>query len=435
MAVKRDSRGLFISQSKSYEPLLLFESMKYWDMALVTPKTKDVYFRTMGKFLEWVDLPEISSPDDLLELSDSGAVDLIRKFSHKYEVEGKRKMSQMVKTVLKSFYSANNRQLTSPHLKVHKVPKTKRTYNRIVPTKKEVYLMADAATSLRNKAVVLALWQSGLRNNTFNNLTIGHVKEALLKREVPLKIDITPDIDKQNLREQYYTFIDYDAIEAIRRHLRTRGDISTINEEEPLFLSNLDGEKKALSDAAVRRAVKNSARNAGLNPDRIWPHCLRSSFYNMLVEKVDDVEREFLFGHAMGVRSHYFAPQWVEKLRSSYSNVGWGRSSLTMTKEEVRTEVIGALMGKISDAELAPIAGKLGISPQQIRTMIRRIRADGSEEETEALLETERNNGNCNNNHCESKLIPEGELCQHIDSGWDLVKELSNGKLLVKRAS
>jgi uncharacterized protein YjcR len=75
-------------------------------------------------------------------------------------------------------------------------------------------------------------------------------------------------------------------------------------------------------------------------------------------------------------------------------------------------------MGKISDEELAPIAQKMGISPQQIRSMIRRIGLKGSEEETEALLKTERtekNNGNGNN--CESKLISEEELCGCINDG------------------
>jgi len=91
-------------------------------------------------------------------------------------------------------------------------------------------------------------------------------------------------------------------------------------------------------------------------------------------------------------------------------------------------------MGKIDDAELAPIAEKLGISPQQIRSMIRRIGWKGSEEETEALLETERtvrNGGNGNN--FVSKLVSEEELCGCINDGWEIVRELSNGKIVVKK--
>ena len=189
----------------------------------------------------------------------------------------------------------------------------------------------------------------------------------------------------------------------------------------------------------MRSIVKKAAKNAGLDEKLIWPHCLRSSFYNMLVGKVDDVEREFMFGHVMGVRSHYFAPQWVEKLRSAYLSVGWGRTGTRITREEVRAEVIKALMGKISDSELTPIAEKLGISLNQIRSMIKRIREEGREEETEALLEQERkqrrktmkNGGECE--RYESKLVTEEKLTSHINQGWDLVKELSSGKILIKR--
>jgi site-specific recombinase XerD len=431
----RDRRGLFVSQPKKYEALLGFESMKYWDMVLRTPKTKDFYFSTMSTFLEWVSTPEVSTPDELLALSRVEAVDRIRKFSFKYDHEGKAKMAQMVKTVFKSFFAANNRELKSSHLKVHKVSRTKKTYTKIVPTKTQVYAMADAATNLRDRAVVLTLWQSGLRNATLRNLAVDHVKEGLVEGHVPLKIDVTPDIDKKNLREPYYTFIDQDAIEAIKRYLHARGDIPTIASDEPLFASNLrtDEQPRPMSDTSVRRAVKNAARNAGINPKRIWPHCLRSAFYNMLVGKVDDVEREFLFGHALGVRNHYFAPQWTDKLRAAYLAVGWRRLSTTLTKEDVRTEVISALMGKLGDAELAPIAGKLGITPQQIRAMIQRIRVTGSAEETEALLQTER--AYYNDSNGESKLVSEEALCKHINEGWELVKELASGKILMKKTN
>ena len=82
MPVKRDSHGLFLSQAKSYETLLSFESMKYWDMVLRTPRTKDFYFRTMENFLRWANKPDLKSPDNLLKLPDAEAIDLIRKFSH-----------------------------------------------------------------------------------------------------------------------------------------------------------------------------------------------------------------------------------------------------------------------------------------------------------------------------------------------------------------
>lgn len=436
MVRRRDSRGLYLPSEKNYDTILGFESVKNWDMYLRSPRTKDTYFRNLYHLLEWVETKRrgIESPDDLLKLSDSEAVDLIRRFSHHYDVKGNVAMAQLCKTILKSFYRANVRELTSPLLKMHKVPKTQKTYNRIIPTKDEVYALADSTTSLRNRALLLTLWQSGLRCNTLSNLTIGHVKQGLLKNEVPLKIDINPNIDKTSLQEPYFTFIDIDAIDALKKYLKTRGKLEDLDEDESLFLSNI-GEGRKITEMAMLRVVKRTAKRAGIDPKRIWVHCFRASFYNMLVGRCDDTIREFLFGHRLqGSRANYFAPIWIEKIREAYMKAGWSRSRIVLSKEDVRAEVVRALMGKIGDEELAPIAEKLRITPQQIRMMIRRIRGEGAEEETEVLLETERiERGLGNSNHYESRIITEDELCIYLDEGWDLIKELSNGKIVVRK--
>lgn len=438
----RDERGHFLPASRSYEGLLEFKSIKNWDMMLRSDKTKDFYFYTMYHFLNFNETQSfgIRSPDDLLKINYVDAVNLIVKFSHDYSVQGKERMAQMVKLVLKSFFAANDQELRSARLKTHKVAKTRRTYSQIVPTKEQVYSMAGAATSLRDKAIVLTLFQSGLRNGTLRELTVGHINERLKNNEVPLKIDIDPTIDKKTLNEPYYTFIDIEAIDAIRLYLDSRGGFESLPDSAPLFASTL-GKYKTMSDMAVLRAVKRAAKNAGLDPRKVSPHCLRKSFYNMLVGKVDDVEREFMFGHNMGIREHYFAPQWIEKLRKAYSKVDWHRFPVVaLTKEDIRTEVIAALLGKIEDSELAPIAQKLGITPRQIRTLIRRVGGETERErrETEALLKQERKqrtatDGGFQNNHFESKIVTEDELCSYLDEGWDLIKELSNEKLVVRR--
>ena len=413
MARRRDERGYFLESGKNYEYLLDFESMKNWDMSLRSSKTKDLYYRTMHLFLGWDGVKNLGleTPEDLLELSDSEAVDVIWRFSHQYTEQEKHKMAEMVKTIFKSFFTANNRDLRSPHLKVQKVPRKKRTHNRIVPTKEQVYLMADAAPSLRDKAAILVLWQSGLRNSTFRNLTVRHVKKGLVEGEVPLKIDITPDIDKSNLRETYYTFIDRSAIEALRRYLNTRGEPAHIDENEPLFLSSTRGIKE-MSDTSLRSLVNRAARNAGLDEGLIWPHCLRAAFYNMLVGKVDDVEREFMFGHAMGVRRHYFASQLVDKLRNAYSSVGWGRPGAGVTKEQVRSEVISTLMGQVSDEELEPIAKNLGITAEQIRALVKRLRPEPVED-------------------CQ-KVVTEEELPHYLQDGWRVVTALPSGNVIIE---
>jgi len=100
------------------------------------------------------------------------------------------------------------------------------------------------------------------------------------------------------------------------------------------------------------------------------------------------------------------------------------------------------MMGQVGDSEVSSLAAQLGITPTQVRTLIRRVRGEAGIEkrETEALLEHEREqrtetNGGYRNNHYKYKILTEKELVQHLDEGWDLLKELSNGKLVVRRKS
>jgi len=42
----------------------------------------------------------------------------------------------------------------------------------------------------------------------------------------------------------------------------------------------------------------------------------------------------------------------------------------------------------------------------------------------------------CNSSNCkiyESKIVSEEELIPYLDEGWDVVKELKNGKIVIRR--
>ncbi|MEM2780864.1 MAG: hypothetical protein QW791_08385 [Candidatus Bathyarchaeia archaeon] len=36
-------------------------------------------------------------------------------------------------------------------------------------------------------------------------------------------------------------------------------------------------------------------------------------------------------------------------------------------------------------------------------------------------------------NECESKIVTEKELISYLNSGWDIIKELKNGKIVIRR--
>lgn len=96
----------------------------------------------------------------------------------------------------------------------------KAAYER-VPTKEEMYRIIDMATSMRDKAILLVLFQSGIRENALCSLKYGHVKRQLEKGKVPLRLRITPEIDSKIVGyglDYYDTFLQYEAIEALGQY-------------------------------------------------------------------------------------------------------------------------------------------------------------------------------------------------------------------------
>jgi phage anti-repressor protein len=233
----------------------------------------------------------------------------------------------------------------------------------------------------------------------------------------------------------YYTFLGQEAAQILKDYLKERiNKEGTLRDDDYIFKGlTKRATRGRLHDKDIRAMVKSAAKSIGINPKNVWTHLIRKSFRKVLNQSdLDEDTKEALMGHRLpGSRANYFDYHDINEITRKYLTCNFGKTPKTLSREEVRTEVIAALFGKISDTELAPTAQKLGITPQQIRAIIKRISTTGSEEETEALLQTERTARN--GNHCESKLITEEELCEHINDGWELVKELSSGKIVVKK--
>lgn len=285
----------------------------------------------------------------------------------------------------------------------------------------------------------------------FNTHGWKQIKDQL-EKEGPMKLKLFRRKTSEARVHAYYTFLGEEGKDAIKRWLRIReSKYGLPKDDDPIFITiqKRNGVIGAPSKVTIQHNLIRAMKKAGIvplnakGPYDLHPHELRDMFKSMCtVAGVNAVVSEFFLGHVIDRLGYDKSPKYDEAfVKNEYLKVEsklnlWSQQLKTINREEIRTEVIGALMGKIDDAELAPIAQKLGITAQQIRTMIRRIGEKGSEEETEALLQTERTARNGGNgNHCESKLITEEELCEHISEGWDLVKELSSGKIVVKKVN
>ncbi|MEE9509181.1 MAG: hypothetical protein V3V81_01675 [Candidatus Bathyarchaeia archaeon] len=130
----------------------------------------------------------------------------------------------------------------------------------------------------------------------------------------------------------------------------------------------------APSKVTIQHNLIRAMKKAGIvplnakGPYDLHPHELRDMFKSMCtVAGVNAVVSEFFLGHMIDRLGYDKSPKYDEVFfKNEYLKVEpklnlWSQQQKTINREESRTEVIGALMGKIDDAQLAPIAQKLGI--------------------------------------------------------------------------
>jgi hypothetical protein len=160
-------------------------------------------------------------------------------------------------------------------------------------------------------------------------------------------------------------------------------------------------------------------------------HSLRRLFYNSLTG-LDDVDREALMGHVKGVRARYHGTvdelrKAVEFMRQKYE---FGMRHLISggTPEEQRKQMLldYARMQGLSDEKITKIQEALGsaCTVEQLR--------DAIQSEIDIRPRPTMTNGGKAYN---AKLVNENTLCQYIETGWEIIKELSNGKVAIRKAA
>jgi len=192
-----------------------------------------------------------------------------------------------------------------------------------IPSKQEVYRIVDMASSLRDKTILLTLFQSGIRLNALCSLRYGDVQGQLGKDIIMLKI--TRDIDDK-LRGTnipfYYTFINGEGAETLRQYCELRHKQS--KPDTPLFYTR---SRKAISDRWVWHIVKMCVERAGFDRKTMWTHSLRKAFRKIVRQaNIDDDDKEQLMGHRIrGSRQAYYDRKDVDLIREAYQKCNFAR--------------------------------------------------------------------------------------------------------------
>jgi integrase len=242
----------------------------------------------------------------------------------------KRKMSTVMSFLHAFDIPAKPLRIRYPYVVYH---------NRDI-TKDELRLIVEAS-DVRDRAIWLILYESGMRPQTLAKLKWKHVKADF--GNVPMRIDLTPDILKCRV-SQRWTFIGEDGVKALKTYLASR---LPLKDDDFIFTTEKPSNKPLTSQAmsqAFNKIVQKLklAKSEGKKPKELRLYCLRKAFRKYMASAVDSAYVEFWMGHT-STATHYLSMdvEFHRQLyKKGYENLRlYEPSNITKILEEQRAEI------------------------------------------------------------------------------------------------
>jgi site-specific recombinase XerD len=264
------------------------------------------------------------TPEQFVKMSNNEAVDIAWDYIVTIKDEHPSVAAIVLCSVKSLYRSVNREQLNFDGNGEHyfNQKRRKRAATEHVPTNEEVYLIAEHCTTLRDKTIVHAAFQSGIRINALCKLTYGMIRRQLKDGEVPLQLRITPDIDTKLRRSKvdfYDTFLNTEAVEMLQKHCEA---VHQNSEDNALLFVSRTGKK--LHPVNVWSNFKKATRRAGLDSGNITLHSLRKAFKRQVRNsRINHDHGEMLMGHVLqGSQENYAVRnEMIEELKQAYSEV------------------------------------------------------------------------------------------------------------------
>jgi len=368
------------------------KSVRIWFANLPNIGTQRTYLYPLKKYVKFTGM----KPDELVvsgRKNPEKTHDLAKMFYNNLDLASTTKM--LCYQTIRSFYRAN-------HISLSRKPATFRAVveyeSRRLYTQQEVTQLVDIAGAFRDKAIIAFLAQSGQRVGILTGLRLGEIdvdQESPLVVEVPAVLRNKHGVNVNKAQIAYRFALGEDTKNYLKLMVEDRihrGEL--LSEDSWLFRSYsirisdriikkvklstpgepLSGSQiwKIVHDAATKRGVqKKFGKRYLFHPHgfrRYWKHQLRMG-------GVDPNLLDHMMGHALPYGGAY--DRWtLEDIRSQYKraeNMVSLRPILTVTKEEVRTEVLKVLLGKMSQEDYDKISESLGIPSTHIQSLIKAL--------------------------------------------------------------
>jgi hypothetical protein len=285
---------------------------------------------------------------------------------------------------------------------------------------------------------------NGLGND---GLTIGDLPELQVYEEnvdlmrIPTRIVVRPSLSKAN--HKYFTFLPKEGCDHLKAYLNFRlSNGEKLTPKTPLiankmgYRSNEKIESQFMTTRNVSRIIRETMR-----PRFKWrPYVLRAYFDTQMLlaeshGKVSHLYRVFSMGHKGDIEARYS----TNKGRLPQNLIEDMRSAFAASSEYLETIPRPERDKKEMLLEMWKAQAKMyGIDP--IKVKIEKEKELGEElslDKELELLTTEIKQITMpqltNTKPYQSKIISEKELVPYMEDGWDIVRELSDGRFLIKK--
>ena len=268
--------------------------------------------------------------------------------------------------------------------------------------------------------------------------------EISFKHSVSCAVLIYGDIKAGEIvrhKDTYVGFMLSHAMQLLREYLEERiREGEKLDANSYLFTAERSDAGAYLQHRRLTTVIAEISKKAGFTTERddkkeakFTAHSLRRLFYNTL-QGLEDVDREALQGHIRGIRARYHASvdemsKVIEYLRGRYEFGMRALVSVTSPEEQRKRSVIDyARMQGLAEDEINKVQKDLGLSAtvEELRNALTQVLSLRSKQK-EARTAT--NGGKA----YEAKVIDESELVSHVEDGWEIMRELADKKIVIRR--